>query len=568
MSYKLASTSNLCDPTIVIGTRAAIQALSGSYDTRCHYVVTDYNDGNRLTSSIRILLHAVNGTTLSMGAEVSTPYDTTAWIGEYDIATGQLTKLQDNLGNIIHGPGAVQRFDWGNTRYTHVSIEDDATLLTTIGQATYNIARLTVRQGSSYDLVNHSAVPITDVVVERSSTIVQSGTVQIQDTTFSDGAVITFNSTNGLIRRCRFDQDTIFTISAVNITLQNSIFELCSNGLVYTTAVPGGYTMTIVNSTLTRCTLTSGQSLPSVFTIQGSYLEGVNLQLNNAGPDIDPLQIAQSTIAVTTIRVDSGPLNILNSSVDNCLLQFLDGMGTRTIQGCEFNQSSLTLQVGTGLGPLSFNSCRVFRTTFNLTKASGAVNFLTTDFLEGSLWFDATDGPVNTDQCWFRACSTIMLASTHSGMSWTGAVYSRTSFNVQNYTGSLACFYERWEQSVVTLDGGASNITLNGNYMDTSVLNVIGTLAGAANFLSNTCFSTTFNINGGTPTIQNYEVKWSVFSLLNNTLNSNFLVAWGSNLNQGAFSISNCFLPYVSLALVANLVFAHRPLATTYPTIV
>ncbi|MGB2788235.1 MAG: hypothetical protein WBC13_02795, partial [Dokdonella sp.] len=81
-------------------TRAALIALrdAGRLSKDCDYVITDHVQG-RLVAGTTIHLQAVDASTLSENVSVKTTYDNIAWLGIYDIDTGLVTYLQDNLSN-------------------------------------------------------------------------------------------------------------------------------------------------------------------------------------------------------------------------------------------------------------------------------------------------------------------------------------------------------------------------------------------------------------------------------------------------------------------------------------
>lgn len=103
-------------------TRAQLLAIrnAGNLDPQCHYIITDYNRGT--VGPATIMLHAVDGSTLSMRAEVKTTFDTIAWAAIYDIdySAGRILEMWDNLANHVRSDTGdeIETFPWGNALVT------------------------------------------------------------------------------------------------------------------------------------------------------------------------------------------------------------------------------------------------------------------------------------------------------------------------------------------------------------------------------------------------------------------------------------------------------------------
>jgi hypothetical protein len=97
-------------------------------------------------------LHAVDENTLSMDVHVKTTYDRVARDGRYDIDTGRIVELKDNLGNKVSGRTGVEvdRFDRGNTRHTEVVL-DNMDLLVDRG-TTFRLTNLNLKSDSNLDI--------------------------------------------------------------------------------------------------------------------------------------------------------------------------------------------------------------------------------------------------------------------------------------------------------------------------------------------------------------------------------------------------------------------------------
>lgn len=92
-------------------TRAELVALSGSYSTKCHYIITNHDKGN--VGPALIMLHATDADTLSMDVSVQTQHDDMAWHGTYDIGPDRFRYLTDNVRNHVTGQGTIEDFPWG-----------------------------------------------------------------------------------------------------------------------------------------------------------------------------------------------------------------------------------------------------------------------------------------------------------------------------------------------------------------------------------------------------------------------------------------------------------------------
>lgn len=126
------------------GTRAQVLALraANALPVGCGIVITDWVQGTTLTGPNRILLHAIDASTLGTQVDVFTPFDNVGWKGVYDIdntvvnATGTMLQLTDTLGNtaqnILDGV-TVGQFPWGSTKFRNNYVQDS----TLTGWSTY-----------------------------------------------------------------------------------------------------------------------------------------------------------------------------------------------------------------------------------------------------------------------------------------------------------------------------------------------------------------------------------------------------------------------------------------------
>lgn len=206
-------------------TRNALLALrnSGSLLKDCHYVITNAStDGNLDVQEI--LLHAVNGNTLSMQAGILTSHDNTAWQGVYDIDTNNVIEVIDNLENKVVGNGSIINFPFGVTSVADNTVHSDS-IITYVG-GTVN--------GNTF--MNNSAVRInsgtfSDNVISTDANITSNGNVRRN--IFSAQSNTTINSGDFLENEVKGDATVI---SSTTGDVDNNIFSANSNSTISGTA--------------------------------------------------------------------------------------------------------------------------------------------------------------------------------------------------------------------------------------------------------------------------------------------------------------------------------------------
>lgn len=200
-------------------TRAALLALAGSYETGCHYQVTDYSRGTVGSSVLQ--LHAVDANTLSNNVSVFTTHDNMAWRGVYDIHTNRLQELFDNLSNRVKGQDAVDTFPWGVALVSQNTV-NNAVLNYTSGTVQLNTfesgADITITGGTfSFNTVSHAAQVTIEagsvqrnIIGNQSGLIVKSGDF-MENVIFSDANVS--SETTGDVDNCEFGSLSIIKVS-------------------------------------------------------------------------------------------------------------------------------------------------------------------------------------------------------------------------------------------------------------------------------------------------------------------------------------------------------------------
>lgn len=291
-------------------TRSALLALrnAGSLEVGCHYVITDYNRAN--VGAASILLHAVDGGTLSMDASVKTAFDAEAWSGTYDITTNRIESLRDNIGNHVTERAAVDAFPWGVSTVSGNRV--DGSIVTVTGGSFLNN---TVRDGSvvnqsagttrestiadQSDLTNNGA-SLSNVNLRSDSTLV-AATGSWIEVSVSDSYIV-YQVGTGYVRYSSFSGNHTLTVGDVNITDVHA-----RSSTINTT----GSTGTISRSTF------DGSSGVSLLNIPVLNIIAIGVR--------DQAQIVASGAAQLTLRyttLDSGG-------------RFLASAGTRT--NCQYS---------------------------------------------------------------------------------------------------------------------------------------------------------------------------------------------------------------------------------------
>lgn len=149
------------------GTWTQIRAIrnASQLEPGCTYTVTGYSRGC-LNNDVRIVLTASDVNAFSLDVEVHTGWDNSAWQGIYDLDLNRVHALRDNLGNEVRGnAGAeVDRFPWGNTRWTRSEITDSV-VYADCASTTLTVDRLRVVNAGIVDVrgaagaIRYSTVP-------------------------------------------------------------------------------------------------------------------------------------------------------------------------------------------------------------------------------------------------------------------------------------------------------------------------------------------------------------------------------------------------------------------------
>lgn len=193
--YYPSSGSN---PLCATNTRANIIALrnSSSLTVGCSYIVNDHVQG-RLVAGTTITLTAVAVNEFSENVHVNSTYDNEAWRGIYDIDRALVLELQDNRNNIARGFNGLEvaNFDWGNTAYTNVVV-DNATLTVTIGSTGLR-TNVEIRNGSTMTLTGHTGALSNVDIFNQSSINLTNATCGLLGWNLNNGSTVNMTSYTG-----------------------------------------------------------------------------------------------------------------------------------------------------------------------------------------------------------------------------------------------------------------------------------------------------------------------------------------------------------------------------------
>lgn len=568
MSFHLLNTTQDCPPAQVIGTRAAILGLSGSYNTKCHYIVTDYADGNRL-NGVSILLHAVDADSLSKNVSVLTPYDSEAWVGEYTIASNEITKLQDRIGNVVHGPQAVQRFDWGNIRFSDNKILDNAVLLTTIGQTGYFMTHCTFAEGVSVDLQGKPLGNIANCRFHGGGSVTISGPLNLLSSTFVACSANFDATVGGSLTRCTINglvncQIRNATLNWADTTIDNSFGQFRLEGSTVCTWSMNSCSLSAVQIGSTNLT-----PVPSSIQMVTVEMKGSLLQFSSAVGTIGTLVILDSVIEDTTIQQNTGSITISASNINAGVIQQLGGQSPLNLLSCNIWNSNVALLAGhASSAQVQLQGCTLEKSAVLITKPDGVVTLSATNLRLDSQIFDDTNGTLTWSSSELDGASWSFSGATHPGYTFSVCRYRRLSATVINCTGQLQVSFENVFNTAIAFTNNVAVLNLSLNQSQGGSIQILNTVAGTLQLLNSRLFETNISINGGVPVLQRYEATFTNISLNGNTQTSNNVVIVGGSLAQGIFSLNNAWLPNGIYTLVANTANAHRPLATAYPTII
>lgn len=328
----LGESENSCT---IVDTRANLISLrnAGGLTVGCHYVLTDHVQG-RLVAGTTITLHADSANEFSENVTVNTTYDNEGWRGIYDADRALVLELQDNRGNIARGINGteVSNFDWGNTSYTNVVV-DNATLTANIG----------------------NTAPKQNITVSETATLNLTGFIgNINNFEVKKSANVNFTNANGTWRLTRIWDGGSFNASGYT-----------GGGDNYYNTIWGASNINISNTTQ-GVTLRQNDIQNSTITNSGVTTAGATFNLNN------------SKLQAATI---SRPATVNGSfTANNYVSQTgvtIHNTGTMNLATCQ-NLGS-TIQQGTDLtASMTLNQC-IIEQASNVTNQAGTMSMTYTN---------------------------------------------------------------------------------------------------------------------------------------------------------------------------------------------
>lgn len=373
--------------------RANILALVGDLRKDCHYVINDHVQG-QLTST-KILLHAIDENTFSMAVKVLTPYDNIAWDGFYDIDTGIIFELRDNLGNVARGDGSeVSAFDWGNIVYRNVRVENSV-LNVTYG-ATRQVSNVVIDNGSTVTLTGWSFGNISNSRFSSSTIDLTNARVYLADFNVVASTVNANGYTAGnAINRHNITNSGLLNISSssssygvADVTLEGSsiIHSGVSSGSVVGSKLRlvnncniyhnnGAGTCSLTNSTLdggvgvthSSATLTFtnvfATSLAVIEKTQGTGAFNAYRTAFNSSPNIRHYGDANMSFTNSEIAYTA---NVLMEAGSTCVMNFLSSYVA---------QSSRVYSYASSQGSLSLTTTNVLGQAYIYKYGTGTLSF-------------------------------------------------------------------------------------------------------------------------------------------------------------------------------------------------
>jgi len=325
---------------------AIVLRNAGGLDAQCHYLITDWVQAPNLAGPNLVELHAVNATSFAQDVNVFTPYDNTAWVGQFDLDAGQMLQLQDNLGNTVRdaetGTNIMGLFPWGNGFWSENTF-DSVTLTTSPASLARDVRRNTVR----------------NAVLNLAAWTAAAGT--IVDSTI-DVATITSSDQGMTIVRSRVLEGAIInllgagTFSLTNSTVEDSFTLIASNvGSLGAITIAGSSISSGVN---VRCG-------PLNTTVNGIVITNSRLSVRQPSPGTPDVH-----------NNGTGLITIVGSTVAQSIINNLGGANITLTQadviGSNINRLATSLSI-----PLTIGGAELKTTTVSMQdNPTGAIGAL------------------------------------------------------------------------------------------------------------------------------------------------------------------------------------------------
>ena len=391
----LGESENNC---VIIDTRANLIALrvAGGLVVGCHYVLTDHVQG-RLISGTTITLHADSANEFSENVTVNTTYDNEGWRGIYDIDTARVLELQDNRNNIARGINGteVSNFDWGNTAYTNVTV-DNATLTVTIGGPAV-ITNVSIDKGANVVLtgftgtLNNINISIVSTVnLTNANGSWRYGTIT-ENSSFNGGGytgggdsyyfeisdATAFNISNSLSQvNIRTTDMHAMTINANNLAIGTGAITFLGCDMWQSTFTKGtGSGISSITRLMMRDTATINH-LTGTMTLNNVQCHSGNINQNtNAGATMS-LVATHVKQGANISNAATGALNMSQSTIEiNTLVRRVAGAtGTLTVNTSTVKSNSIVSQEATNTGPTTLGQCEIIQGSVVYNRSAVVLN--------------------------------------------------------------------------------------------------------------------------------------------------------------------------------------------------
>lgn len=419
-------------------TRASLIALrnAGGLSKDCDYVITDHVQG-RLVAGTTIHLQAVDASTLSENVSVKTTYDNEAWIGSYNIDSGVVFYLVDNLNNVVRGTADVANFDWGNPAYNRCQITG-STLTVTYGN-TATVHYLTVYVGA-VNLTNYSGV-INKALVSQANMSLANSSIRLVDTEVLNGSVFNLSGVTdtGIIQKWRINS------SVINFSNSNTVIST----LVRVRAQ---------NSTWNCTNVTTGSFVGSGFDISNSTLTFLD------GIGIFAVQLNSNLQSGAVINFSAGNLTITRSVISSGAILRIAGAGSVVLSDAIVSTGAQIQTIVGGSSNLSITNTRVSGgTLIDITAA-------------------AIGGALTMTGCLLDTASTVTLSNTRSyNLTGTTALDANLNLTGTNNIVDIIrqCYFAQNATLTLGCDGAANTIQRCTAVGNGTSIQILGTSGGA-----------------------------------------------------------------------------------------
>lgn len=405
-------------------TRAALIALrdAGQLNIQCHYIVTDHVQ-NRLIAGTYIELHATDASTLSMHVSVKTPYDNLAWEGRYDIDSGNVIELRDNLNNIAITTAAVSDFDWGNPAIRQCRVEY-STWTVTYG-STIPMTRVRVLDGSTLNTTGMTGGYLQNVEVNKESVVnLSNANLVLVDIVFEEATQLNasgFTAGGTGLQRSSFRDSSVLTLSAGAgaVSVLSSTFESVG------TAIHGS---------------------AGSFTIQNSYV-GQSALIRHIGPSL--------SFTLSTSRVTGGNTDLTHQG------------GTVAVNYSSFETYGRIIKPVAATGVLSMTYCHVNTGSYIQQQGVGPINMAGTTLTGTSLinvvaGADTSAGFVVNNSTLSNVSNiTIAAASTAGPIAISDTHFSARAYAYKGGTGQLAVGSSTFQSSAYVQVNNSRGLSIN-----------------------------------------------------------------------------------------------------------